>query len=480
MSRESRGLGSPEAWAESVFGGCQLGDPRRTRRLVDYVGRQARNPRGSTAQVCRDSSAASEGAYRMLRSDEFKPAKIAESMLQSTAALAAGRPHLLAIEDSTDVSVHHQALADELREEGCPTGFMVHNVLLVDFERTEPLGLIEQERWIRAENRPGKETRRQRPHEEKESARWKRCHAQMVLRVEASERIVTVCDREADIYEFLQYMLNGGHRFVVRASNNRSTTDDSNLWDEATQAQVLATRSIRIAQRGAQRAQNGQKARKARKERQAVLEVRATQVTLRPPQSRKVALAEPIVLNAVYVTETQESAAENTEGPLEWMLLTTEPIDTSEQVERIVRMYECRWLIEEFHKSWKTGCRLEKRPLQSLDAVERMMLILAPIAVRMLQMRSLIDQDDTDPSCETVLERDAWKCLWASTSPGKPLPSSTPDIRWAYFAIARLGGFMDTKRTGRPGWQALWQGWQTLLERLSGWRLAIAAASPDF
>jgi hypothetical protein len=170
------------------------------------------------------------------------------------------------------------------------------------------------------------------------------------------------------------------------------------------------------------------------------------------------------------------NTAEAVESDFEWILLTNEPIDTFEQVEQIVKDYEHRWLIEEFHKCWKTGCRLEGRPLESLDAIERMMTITAPIAVRLLQVHTAARSMNLDgETATTTLSDNELKCLWASTEK-TPYPRSKPSGKWVLHAIAKLGAWQDTKRTGRIGWATLWYGWSRFNERLEGWNMAQQAA----
>lgn len=154
------------------------------------------------------------------------------------------------------------------------------------------------------------------------------------------------------------------------------------------------------------------------------------------------------------------------------MLLTREPVVTFEQAVQVIDIYETRWMIEEFHKCWKTGCQLEERPLQSFKAVERMMVILAAIGVRIMQLHWLANFGDSEVTCDQVLDRDQWQCLWAFAEPRRAIPAKPPSAKWALQAIARLGGWYDTKRTGRIGWQTIWRGYRILDERAQGWRSA--------
>lgn len=104
-------------------------------------------------------------------------------------------------------------------------------------------------------------------------------------------------------------------------------------------------------------------------------------------------------------------------------------------------------------------------------------MITAFLAVRLLQLRERLDAPGYTPetTCETVLNKDEWKVLWLSTEHNQPIPTTAPLARWAFYAIAKLGGFTDTKRTGRPGWDTIWHGWFRLRERLDGYQLSKSA-----
>lgn len=156
-------------------------------------------------------------------------------------------------------------------------------------------------------------------------------------------------------------------------------------------------------------------------------------------------------------------------APLRWVLLTTEVVDKAQQALTIVRYDESRWLIEDYHKAWKSGVGVERQRFQSPDNLERMMAITAFLAVRLLQLRE--NHSDKTTPCDAVLSTDEWKVLWIS-SQRCAVPLSPPSAHWAYLALAKLGGFADTKHTGRPGWNALWHGWFRLQDRLEGYRLS--------
>jgi len=457
-------------WSEQMLGGCRLGDPRRKKRLIAIGALFAQDPGGSLSRICCGDKAAQEGMYKFVENDAVRPEAIAEGIFSGTAKLASRRSVCLAIQDSTVVDVS-DGLAEGWKEQGSPAGFQVHSTLLVDGEDFSPIGLIDQARWLRAVkgHRPGKATRATRRAEEKESYKWTASVEAIKKRVGSMDSIITVGDRESDIFDFLLFQHSRGYRFVIRATHNRALADvNEKMMERLERSPVVGKHFVDIEQRGSQRAINGQQKRSARTARIAETELRAAQITLSKPRSSIGVSEESMTLNAVLVTEP--APPEYTED-IQWVLLTTEPVATLEQVLKIVQYYSARWLIEEFHKAWKTGCRIEERRLQTFENFERVMVITAAVAVRLLQLRCLAN--DTEQNAETALNKEQWQCLYAITEKGKQLPSRPPTAAWAYYALAKLAGWTDSKRTGIVGWQTLWLGWERLQFQLVGWNAAM-------
>jgi hypothetical protein len=141
-----------------------------------------------------------------------------------------------------------------------------------------------------------------------------------------------------------------------------------------------------------------------------------------------------------------------------------------------VRYYELRWKIEEYHKAWKSGgTQVEKQRMHSAANLERMAVILGFVAVRLLQLReSALDKDEAKTvPCTPLLNTLQWQLLWRKTKKTPP-PKSPPDLYWAYSALAKLGGWYDSKRTGKVGWTALWEGWFKLEQMVEGAKLIRA------
>lgn len=454
-------LTNPSNWAKESFGGAQLGDLRRTKRLVEVASSFAQHTGASIPAAC-GNGAAVEGAYRFARNEAVEPTDIARAGFETTVKLMKKeKPRvLLAPEDSTVLSYAHDV--DDLGDVGGPEGsttqgIWVHSALLVDPQTERTLGLVAQQRWVRDAKEYGKRhERKERPYEEKESFKWQRTAEEMrqVLGPEWMARVIAVCDREGDVYPYFANKLKHGERFIVRAESNRNVTeqeDANHLRDVLKAAPVLGTAHVELPQRG------------GRPARTAKLRLTSATVELKRPNSLDVKHPRKLVVNAVLAEELKPPAAEE---PLNWMLLTTEPVESLVEVENVLKFYRMRWRIEVFHKAWKTGAGVERQRLQTSENLERIAVVLAFVAIRLIQLRELFEAG-AEVRCDQLLDKELWTLLWVGVERTKP-PRTPPSAEWAYRALARFAGWTDTKQTGRVGWDTLWKGWSRLQERYEG------------
>lgn len=455
-------LTSPSTWAKNTFGDAQLGDLRRTKRLVGVAASFAQHTGESIPAACGSSAAAMEGAYRFARNDAVEPTDIAEGGFAATAKLIKKlKPKvLLAPEDSTVLSYAHDV--DDLGDVGGPTGstargIWAHSAILVDAGTERTLGLVAQHRWIRDPDEYGKKhLRKTLSYEGKESFKWQRTAEEMRQRLgpELMPRVIAVCDREADVFAYLANKRMHQERFIVRAEWDRNVAEQkeaSHLLEVLKAAQVCGTAQVELPQRG------------GRPARTAALRLTKATVELRRPQTLTAEYARTVQVNAVLA---EEAGPPTEEGRLSWMLLTTEPIGTLAEVERVLKFYRMRWRIEVFHKAWKTGAGVERQRMQTAENLERIAVVLAFVAIRLLQLRELFDEG-SEVDCDQILDKETWTLLWVSVEKTKP-PRTAPSAAWAYRALARFAGWTDTKRTGKVGWDTLWNGWSRLQERYEG------------
>lgn len=461
-------------WATEVFGEAKLGHQSRTTRLVKAATVLTGKTGASPSRAVGDDAAAREGIYRLIRNEKVAPEAIGAAGVEATSKKAACLERLLCIEDTSTLSYSHESASD-LGDLGGPAdssarGFFVHSALLVDAQTSETVGLISQHYWMRdVEQRGKRHDRKQRDYQDKESFKWQQSSERVRARLgEATmARTTSVGDREGDVYPYLAYKLEHGDHFVVRASLDRRLVPDEDqptlkhLWSVLEHAPVRAKAIVDVPQRGPGAGKPGRTAR------QAELTIRTARVRLRRPTTAPAWCVPRLTVNVVMAREEQPPVGAE---PLEWVLLTTEPIDTVAQLDEVLRCYRLRWRIEEFHKAWKSGAGVERRRLQSGNNILRLAVILAFVAVRLLQLRERL-HTQPDGACDEVLAKEEWQVLWVAIEKRRP-PRRAPTIKWAYQALGRLAGWADSKRTGRVGWDTMWEGWYELQLRVEGYRAA--------
>ena len=451
---------NPEAtqWAQLIFGQANLGDPRRTKRLVQLASDIAENATSSIVKAC-NSSAKIEGAYRFVRNEKISPDEIANAGFKHTNEIIQQRPLVLAIQDTTGLTFKHkvtEALGDvccSKNKNSKTRTLYAHSTLVLDAQKEQTIGLANQYYFYRNKKVPGtREEQQKRAFEEKETYRWKACFEQMKDNLGDVSNVIDVCDREADIYEYLDYHSKHQHRFLVRAKENRTLVEPNvklKALIEASPAQCSYT--VDVKQRG------------GRKSRKAHMMLSYQSVSIKKP--RKAQGEGTLDVNVIICRETNAKVAE----PLCWILYTNELINSAEDALRLVRYYELRWRIEEFHKVWKSdGTDVERLRLQHPNNIKRMAVIQAFIAVRLMQLQEIAQNNEQAKgvSCEVCVEKLTWQLLWMKTNKGGVIPKEAPSLYWFYYALAQLGGWYDSKRNGRVGIKAVWTGWCKLMEMI--------------
>lgn len=371
------------------FIGAAFGDARLSRRLVRLAEAIGASPDESFPNVFRES-AELEAAYRFFSNDDVEPAAILAPHVRATVARCKG----------SKVVVAHDTTAFSYAAGGQRTGlgthrgvqqFRSHVSLAVRLDASrDPLGVLASDNFIRTgDGGDGSESRR-----------WF-AQAERVSQLEGldASSVVHVMDREADDYPTFINMKAKGLHFVVRAASDRVLVDESgkrsgHMREALADAAVRTTREVPLTLRRAEgRTSQQKKAFPPRNARLASLNIAAIPVTLKRPANQPNELADTCSVNLVRVWEP---APPNGEAPIEWILITTEPIDTEASLLEIVDAYRARWRIEEFFKALKTGCAYETRQLESFDALTNALAVSLPIAWRILRLRSLADDE---PGC---------------------------------------------------------------------------------
>lgn len=474
----------PESWVQEQLGGADLGDPRRIRRAQTIAAAFARQP-GEPIPRLFERKYEIDAAYDFFDRPEANPDAIQaghrRAVLEQAAAPGATILHL---EDTTEPSFSGKAPIAGLgpigNGQGRQQGFSLHSVLSVLWpelapfsQREEPgrrpavrvLGLADQRYGVR----PPK--RRQRTRTRRRSARgklpalrplksdlWSLAGARLGP-APAGVRWVRVCDREADIYEFLVSCRQLGHGYVVRACQNRALVGKNGrmaedlLFERARDLAPLGTLELFLRER------------KGQSERTARLSVAAAPVCLRAPgrPGHGPGALPPIACTVVRVWE-----AEPPEGveALEWMLLTDAAVARFEQVLEVALQYSCRWLIEEFHKALKTGLGVERLQLETAARLFAASALMSVVALRLIELKEALRVAPEALAEQAGLSPVELEVLRARLK--RPIAT----VREVALAIGKLGGHMNRKGDGMPGLITLWRGMKVLQTLVQGFLLA--------
>lgn len=456
---------------------ADLGDARlnaRRDRLIEVL---EQHPDAGFPDACATDGEA-EALYRFLRNRRVSLDAVIEPHLRATADRCRAVGEVLVIHDTTENSFSGEKPRPGLTPLGPRRhGFWVHGALAVSAEGLRaPLGMLSLAPFVRKTDptRAAKPHWRERFHDpHKESRRWVEGVTAVRRRLGTEMSPIHVMDREGDNYELFTDLIQHGDRFVVRFHYDRrlitdGTTDGPATVTAARPPQVLCERAVSVSARQVGRRPGPLvRRRPARANRLARVRVAAAAVTLKCPRDHRDPMPPALAVNVVYAWEPDPPAGE---PPIEWRLVTSEPIDTVEQVLRIVEWYRTRWLIEEFFKCLKTGCAYEKRQLESLNTLLVALALLAPIAWQLLLMRHLAREL---PDVRATVALTARQIAVLRTTPGGHTLSVVPSMREALFVVARLGGHL--RQNGEPGWLVLARGMQKLLYMEAGWTAAEAA-----
>jgi hypothetical protein len=451
----------PTDWAEEEFGSVEIYDERLKARLLRLARDFFAQPGVLVPQVCNGSKASTKAAYRFFNNRQVDMKTLLKPHIESSIERIKNHDVVLAVQDTTSLNyTAHPAegLGPINTTKDNAVGLIVHDTMAFTTEGT-PLGLLDVQCWARDPEQAGKsEQRRDLPIEDKESIKWLKsyravCQAQELC---PESTLISVGDRESDIYELFHEAAQNpsGPKLLVRAERSRNRkVEEVPLWDELSSQPITGFQEVYIPAKG------------SRPSRTAKLAVRFAQVKLRPPRDKKL---EPVVLWAIYAHE--EDKPEFVQSPLSWMLLTSVETNTFEQACERLAWYAKRWGIEVYHRTLKSGCRIEDRRLDNADRLEACLAIDMVVAWRVYWLTKQ-GRETPDIGCDVFLSEDEWKALYAFVKKEQP-PSRPPSLREAVRMIASLGGFLGRKCDGEPGTTTMWRGLQRLADIVKAFVLA--------
>jgi hypothetical protein len=439
-------------WAEEEFGSARLGHERLRKRLLTIARDFYARPQAQIPQACQ-SRARTKAAYRFFQHPETTMDALLEPHIEATQQRLRKEKLVLAVQDTTSLNYSTHPATHDLGPIGSSAegiiGLIVHDTVAFSVEGT-PLGLLDVQCWARNGEQFGKKhQRRQLPIEQKESSKWLHSfrHVDQIQQQCPETTLVSVGDREADIYELFHLALEkpSSPRLLVRAEQDRLAADgQGHLWNIVQQRPRAGIQELHVPRQH------------QRPAREAQLEIRYAEITLKPPQGK--ARYGSLTLWAVLAQEVDVPLGIE---PLEWMLLTTCRVETFNDAIEKLNWYTKRWCIEIYHRTLKSGCKIEERQLGAAIRIEACLAIDMVVAWRVYHLTKL-GREVPDVPCTVFFEDAEWIALTAFITKNPAPPAQPPSLQQAIRMVASLGGFLGRKGDGEPGTKSLWLGLQRL------------------
>jgi hypothetical protein len=449
--------------AEEV-NGIQLGDRRLNKRSRTILESLAANPEASINAACNGWSE-TLAAYRFFDNASVTPEQILKPHREATKRRLREHPVVLIVQDTTELDFTKHPPKDA----GCldmPDRFgLYEHVQLAVTPDKLCLGVVEAEFFDRAPETLGKSAERSAlPIEQKESFRWLEGYrsARELARESPATHIVSVADREADIYDiFVEAQRQPGVRadFLIRAKLDRCTPERDvaagpatycKVRDEVSRSPLRTTRTIDLGQTPKRAA------------RPARLEIRAIAVRVKPPHERS---RLPSVAYNVVLVEEVGGPGDGTD--VSWLLITSLPIETIDQILLVIDYYVARWTVEIYFRTLKTGCRVEDIQLETNHRLKNCLAFYQIIAWRVLYLTYLNRTCPTLP-CTSVFDESEWKSVWRVVMK-QPLPKQPPMLSAFLQLLTQLGGYNNRATEDPPGPQPLWIGLRRMTDFATAW-----------
>lgn len=456
----------PADWAEREFGRCRL-SAQVTQRVITVARDFYARPQATIPLACNGDMARINGAYRLFANEDANIETLLQSHYAATEERIGARAGevVLVAQDTTSANYTHLVQTRGLGPIGTTAdgaqGLHLHSSWAMSTQGL-PLGFVDAQVWARDAKAFGKKAlRHDLPIEQKESYRWIKAYRALaaVQKRNPHVTLVSVADREADIYELFTEAAQdpSGPQLLIRAKHDRALEDESTRLFKTIAAQSIAGYlHVQLPRQ------------KDRPAREAKLAIRFATLKVCPPQDK--ADLPVLQIQAVYAMEEGAPAGQE---PIDWRLLTTLPVKSLKQAVEKVQWYTQRWGIEVFHRTLKSGCRIEDRQLGDAHRLEACLAIDMVVAWRICHLVKLGREVPELPA--TVYFQEAeWKAL-VFYHTKKPLPpAQPPTLGQAIHMVAKLGGFRGRNSDGEPGAEVMWRGIQRHDDITDTWRVMHA------
>jgi hypothetical protein len=450
---EAIGVESPQSWVEEEFGRVRFYDERLKQRLYRIAKDFAGCSEGPIPERC-GTKARTMGAYRFFQNPKVSMDVVLTAHTEATIERIRQHRIVLVPQDTTSLNYSTHPMSEGLGPIGTQRseaiGLLLHDTMAFS-EQGTPLGVLDAQAWARDPKDKGKrERRKQLPIEQKESRKWLRSFRKVaeVQKVCPRTQLISIGDRESDIYELFLEATRDPHGPGLLVRMNQSAARKVGgvpLWEHMAKRRADGTIPLHIPHSG------------SRKARDTILDVRFAEVELKPPKRLK--QHGPIRTWVVYVREPHPYAADD--SPLEWMLMTTVEVRTFDDAQQRVQWYGRRWGIEVYHRTMKSGCRIEDRYLDPSGGLKVCIGIDMVVAWRVFHL-TMLSRETPDAPCTVFFTDQEWQALCIYTSKNPVPPQQPPTIAQATRLVGGMGGYLGRKADGPPGTKSLWRGLQKL------------------
>lgn len=426
------------------FQECSFGDERLKKRLRKISEGFASN---SDKSIPNSFSGWAEvkGTYRFLDNPKVKREEILNSHISNTVERVKECETILAIQDTTSINFtrHKNTKGLGYLEVAKEKGIILHTMLAVT-EESKPLGILSQQSWIRDVKELGKSKfKKYKPTSEKESQKWITAIEDAERLVSETTHIIMVADRESDISDVIFRKRAVNSDYVIRTYHERFISGTKlKMYEELLKKEEAARVTLHIENTS------------YRKGREAVLSVRYGSYEIVGTNFWK---DKKVGVSAVIVNEIGNPELKEKEKPLKWLLLTSLNLENIEDVLKVVNIYRTRWIIEKYHYTLKSGCKVEELQLEEKRRLEIAITIYCVVAWFLLWL-TYMGRKYTEMKCRFILKDEEWKILYKMVYKNKSLPQEAPTINEITRMLARLGGFLGRKHDGFPGVKTIWQG----------------------
>ena len=450
-------------WSIKELEEINLGDQRLNKRAANILESASNSSEASIPQISK-TWGETLAAYRFFNNTKVSSDKILDSHFKNTIERISKEKVILIPQDTSEIKYTGRKIEDMgyLGSENSK-GFFMHTSIAITEDKL-CLGVVDKQ-VINREEIGIRKSSKSRAIEDKESYRWLKGYdvANKIALLAPNTSIVSIADREGDIYEMLEKIPSTENKafWIIRSSINRRAKNEDKvkdkIWCKVKKSEIIGQIKFKLPE-GKIYQRKFSDERLPRQKRLVTQDIRACKVVLNPPprQNKK---CSPVTINIVHCIESNPPSEEE---KIEWYLLTSMPITDRNLVFKTIRYYLCRWQIEIFFKILKSGCNVEKLQFTTLKAICNCIALYMIIAWRILYI-TMISRIYPKIDGDLVFEAHEWQAIYLFVKKENP-PRKAPPLRDIILFIAELGGFLNRRSDKEPGIKVIWQGLQRAMD----------------